>query len=118
MRYYDQVKDDRNEWIMQTITDLGNLCMICGRTSHVRPDCHEPVRRSHAPRQWGIRANYLLACRECHDRIVPSMPLSQQLAYKLLHDPDHFDLPEINRIKGGEPVLLRHVIAHLKFMLH
>ena len=49
---------------------------------------HEMVRRSASPGKWGSTANLLAVCRQCHSTVVVNMPLSMQLAHKLLHDPD------------------------------
>ncbi len=111
--YYATIKADRDEWKRQRLGE-SRTCPICRKTSHLPRDCHEMVRRSHAPRQWGVRSNYLLVCRTCHDTIIPSMPLAKQLAYKLMTDPDHFDLEEVNEIKGGEPVRMRDVVRYLE----
>ena len=115
MSYYDEIKADRDGWReLQFHGTRANSCMICGSLPAF--DCHEMVRRSAAPRRWGRRANYLAVCRRCHEGPVVNMPLSMQLAHKLLHDPDNFDLAIISEIVG-RPVLLRDVVAQLKFIM-
>ena len=77
-------------------------------------DCHEMVPRSRSPRGWGIRPNYLLVCRICHDQVIPGMPLEQQLAHKLDCDPDHYDLDAINAlIAPRQPIEQAEVDEHL-----
>jgi len=112
MSYYDEIKDDRNEWRAMF---CHGRCMVCGQHSSVL-DCHEMHSRARAPRKWGRRANYLAVCRECHSGVIVNMPLSKQLAYKLLNDPDHFDLYVMSEITGRQ-VLLRDVVAQLKFIM-
>jgi hypothetical protein len=75
------------------------------------------VRRAQAPKRWGIVPNYLLLGRRCHEDVIPSMPLARQLAYKLLVDPDNFDLAAVNEIHPGAPVLMSQVVYHLQLIL-
>lgn len=112
MRYYDEIKEDRDAW--RSMFCFGH-CMVCD-TFNPMLDCHEMVRRSQAPRRWGHRANYLAVCRRCHDGPVVNMPLSMQLAHKLLRDADSFDLAVMSQIAGRE-ILLRDVVAQLKFIM-
>lgn len=112
MSYYDEIKDDRDEWRRQFCY---GRCMICDWFGGML-DCHEIVRRSQAARRWGKRANYLAVCRRCHEGSVVNMPLSMQLAHKLLHDPDHFDLYVMEEIVGRH-LSLRDVVANLKHIM-
>lgn len=89
--------------------------MVCG-VGQVMLDCHEMIRRSQAPRSWGSTANYLGVCRDCHSTVVVNMPLINQLAFKLLRDPEHFDLAKISRIAGRE-IRLRDVVAAAKLLM-
>ena len=115
MTYYQEIKDDRDEWRQRFCH--GRPCMVCTVCSNTGTlDCHEIIRKSAAPRQWGHRSNYLAVCRRCHDNVITCMSLSQQLAYKLLRDPDHFSLSDISRIAGRE-ISLRDVVARLEFIL-
>ena len=80
---------------------------------------HEIERRSHAAFRWGVRCNYLLACQPCHMGPLDYAPHEQQLACKLLCDPDHFDLEEWLRIRdpelrAPERVTLRDVVRYLR----
>ena len=112
MTYYQEIKDDRDEWRAKFCH--GCSCMVCGKLGML--DCHEIHSRARAPRKWGKRANYLAVCRACHEGPIVNMPLSKQLAYKLLRDPDHFDLYVIEEIVGRH-LSLRDVVAHLEFIL-
>ena len=81
-------------------------------------DAHEMVRRSAAPRRWGIRANYLDRCRQCHDQLHrDNMPLVVQLAHKLIEDPDNFDLDAINEISGQAPIAMSNVMKYVRILL-
>lgn len=114
MSYYDEIKDARNEWIAEHC--IGKPCMIC-RKVQPRLDCHEMLPRGRHPRHWAHPANYLAVCRHpCHDTVVVNMPLTNQLAFALLWNPDDFDLAAISRIAGRE-IRLRDVVAAAKLLL-
>lgn len=91
--------------------------MVCGTSSLVQMDVHEMVRRSHAPKQWCIEPNFLLVCRRCHDEKLPNMPVAKQLAYKMLCDPLHFSVDEINRI-GSHPWEFISLPSVVKWFVH
>lgn len=79
-------------------------CMACGESPRWPPlAVHEIERRSHAPRSWAHRCNYLLVCTACHEGPFATMPHAQQLAYKLIADPEGFDLQAWLRL--GDPEL-------------
>lgn len=110
--YWKRVKTIRQRWLREHATTVGR-CMICGSHTGYILDCHEMVRRSASPGKWGSTANLLAVCRQCHSTVVVNMPLAMQLAHKLLHDPDHFNLTTMSRI-AGRKILLRDVVACLK----
>jgi len=116
-RYEESIREGRREWIQRKFVAANGRCMICRRPQQAcignRLDCHEMVSRARAPGRWWHPANALLLCRDCHDAL-PS--LVQQLAWKLLHDPDDFDLNAVNQIKGGDPVRLASVVAMLRII--
>ena len=108
--YWKRVKTIRQRWAEDSASE--GVCMICG-SGQLCLDVHEMVRRSQSPGKWGSRANLLAVCRQCHSTVVVNMPLSMQLAHKLLHDPDHFNLTIMSKI-AGRKILLRDVVACLK----
>lgn len=83
-RMDEEVLADRREWSY----GFGE-CFVCGEPA---VDIHEMERKSQAPRGWADRCNYLAVCRVCHDGPLAAMPHARQLAYKLVGDPEHFDL--------------------------
>lgn len=102
--YARKVEPDRRAWR----DAVPYRCMLCGASprlvSHIQPlEVHEIERRSAAPRRWGHRSNYLIACRCCHVDVLATMEHAQQLAIKLVCDPTHFDLAAWLRI--GDPEL-------------
>lgn len=108
------------QWKQQAAVATGMRCWRCsliGRNFGGPLDCHEMVRRSRAPKLWAHPANYLLVCRECHCTVFVNMPLTNQLIFKLLVDPDGFDTDIINIIAGRNPgnaITLASVIRALK----
>jgi len=112
MTYYQEIKEDRDAW--RQLHCYGP-CMVCGKLSGML-DCHEMHSRARAPRKGGHRANYLAVCRTCHEGVVVNMPLTRQLAHKLLHDADNFDLGAMSRIVG-RAILLSEVVSYLKYII-
>jgi len=65
-------------------------------------EIHEIERRSHAPKRWANRCNYLLVCFACHSDRIPFMLHAKQLNIKRRRDPEHFNLEEWLRIADPE----------------
>ena len=87
--YYAEHAEARREWAQ----GRPPLCMVCqGKPDWRGLAVHEIERRSHSRRSF-TTANYLLVCSPCHEGPVATMPHAMQLAYKLLRDPAHYDLP-------------------------
>ena len=113
--YAAEVREDRLAWA----AEQESLCMWCGADSWRGLEIHEIERKSHAAGRWGQRCNYLLLCGACHAGPVASAPHAQQLACKLLCDPEHFDLGAWLRIadvelRAPERVTLRDVVRYLR----
>ena len=78
-------------------------CMLCGATAGAFPlAVHEIERRGHSPTRWANVANYLTCCVNCHEGPLATMPHAEQLAWKMLRDPDCYDLEAWLRIKDPE----------------
>jgi hypothetical protein len=113
--YYRLIRRDRDEWK----NSMPQVCCGCGRAIPRKLlQIHEIERRSQAQRTWGHRSNYLLLCAGCHAGDFDSMPHADQLARKLLHDPEHFDLNVWLKIRDPElrapqRVTLREVLTSL-----
>ncbi|MCH9838234.1 hypothetical protein K0U83_21405 [bacterium] len=67
-------------------------CQLC-RTA-AASEVHEIERRSHAAKTWANVVNYLHLCQDCHHQVIPIMDHAEQLAVKLVTDPEHFALVE------------------------
>jgi hypothetical protein len=67
-----------------------------------RAEVHEIERKSHAPKRWAHRCNYLLLCHQCHSGPFAAMPHAKQLAVKLVRDPNHFELVTWLRLRDPE----------------
>ena len=84
-------------------------------TSQSDLHCHEMVRRSTAPKSWGVRANYLLLCAQCHEGFHRgNIQLATQLAIKLIEDPKHFNLRTINKISCRQKIGLEQVVKYAR----
>jgi len=84
--YYRSIRDDRDAWR----DEMPQVCMCCGRKGHL--EIHEIERKSQAPTRWAKRCNYLLLLNSCHAGPFASMEHARQLAFKLIRDPENFDL--------------------------
>ena len=96
------------------------FCMGCGKPGamegHWRLQVHEIERRSHARNRWGIEANYLLLHPECHADAFASMSHTEQLAHKLICDPECFDLAAwlcIDNTKSPLRITLEEVLREV-----
>lgn len=72
---------------------------------------HEIIRRSRLPRSWAHPANYLLLGNRCHDDLQ-NAPHVVQLAYKMVRDPDNFDLSWINE-HTSPAITLRQILFYV-----
>lgn len=94
-------------------------CWNCGsrwrRTFPQVLDTHEMVRGVDRHKALRNRSTWIRVCRTCHD-IVASWPLARQLALKRIHDPDHYDRVEVNRLRGraDNAVTEEEVLGHLR----
>lgn len=87
--YEASIAEDRYLWRLEQ----KKVCMICGQKGDFRGlQVHEITRRSHAKQKWWHRCNALLVCGDCHEGDLASMPAARQLAYKLKHDKENYDL--------------------------
>lgn len=62
-------------------------------------ETHEMVRGVDRHKALRHRSTWIRVCRNCHD-IVAAWPLARQLALKKIHDPEHYDRVEVNRLRG------------------
>ena len=54
-------------------------------------ETHEIARGSNRSKAILEPSTFLRACRFCHQEKLDSMPFAQQLAYKMIRDPIHYD---------------------------
>ena len=80
---------------------------------------HEIERKSQAPKRWCHECNFALLCAECHGGRWATMPHAKQLAYKLVHDPEHFDLGKWLSLqpRGPRYVTMADISEHLPLEL-
>lgn len=97
--YYDTIRQDREAWAAQFTT-----CMNCGTKASWLPlETHEIERKSHAPRSWAHRCNYLRLCSTngCHNA-VDQRTHAAQLRLKRDKDPENYDLQAWLRLSDPE----------------
>lgn len=91
---------ERETWSRQW-----TCCMVCLRRLPL--DTHEIVPRSRAAACF-VLANLLAVCRFCHDMLQGWLPVVVQCAFKLLGDPEHYDLQEVNRLRNRAEDSITH----------
>jgi altronate dehydratase len=93
-----QSKDPRAQYVAEHFT-----CQCCMKRQAT--ECHEIVTRAKNAKSILYRSCYLALCRKCHNDEVSDYsryPVSRQLALKLVSDGDHFNLAEVNRLRGTD----------------
>lgn len=85
----------REEWAW-----IHSTCFICGRDG---TDVHEIARGSHRAAAVAHPAAWLKLCRLCHRDAVAAMPVARQLAYKMVHDPEHYNRLAVNNLRRRAP---------------
>lgn len=78
-------------------------CFACG--SGIDVAVHEMTPGKNRMRGFVERATWLTACNHCNcDRLTDASewPLARQLALKLLHNPEYFDLEAVRRVLAPE----------------
>jgi hypothetical protein len=93
-----QSKDPRAQYVAEHFT-----CQCCMKRQAT--ECHEIVTRAKNAKSILYRSCYLALCGYCHRNEVSDYsryPVSRQLALKLVSDGDHFNLAEVNRLRGTD----------------
>jgi len=116
--YYNSIKVARREWK----ADLPEQCMSCLRKMpDNKLETHEIERKSHLHNRWWPESgcNGLKLCHECHAGPFATMEHSRQLTFKLIHDPDHFDLQEWLSLKPRpwSYCTMSEIMEHVKDLL-
>lgn len=94
-----KLNEDREQWRIEQL----QVCMYCGGNRSFLPlQVHEIERRSQAPTRWNHRANLLLLCETCHSGPFATMPHSDQLAVKMVADPENYNLEAWLRLKDPQ----------------
>jgi len=75
-------------------------CFLCGEPG---TDVHEIARGAHRAKALTEPATWLKVCKWCHASKVDGMPIARQLAYKMIHDPEHYDRQAVNRLRNRQP---------------
>lgn len=63
-------------------------------------ETHEIARGVHRSKAILEPSTFLRACRWCHQEKLDAMPIDQQLAYKFVRDPIHYDRSRVLEIRG------------------
>ena len=91
-------------------------CARCGRKD---PAIHHIIAGPNRGRALEVRAAWLPMCSICNCYLMEDKalwPLTRQLALKLITDPNHFDLGEINRLlapEGAQTIPQRFTLADI-----
>lgn len=96
--YSKSVESSRKAWR----SHVAPQCMCCANSKTQVLQIHEIERRSACPKRWAHTANYLLLCPSCHLGPFAIMAHAPQLAYKLVTDPEHFNLNDWLRLRDPE----------------
>lgn len=95
-----------------------HVCQCCCRATGT--DIHEIARGAARSAAIHRRESWLLVCRQCHDDLddASQWPVERQLAAKLLADPDYFDPPVVNRLRGRaeDAITLADIVPHLELL--
>lgn len=107
-----QARDPRAQYVAEHF-----LCQVCGQRKAT--ECHEIVRRSTAAKSILYRSTYIATCGDCHQHELGDYsryPIARQLAVKLVNDPEHFSIEEVNRLRGraNSAITLADVARHLE----
>lgn len=87
----------RQAWLREEPT-----CCLCGGPAC---DVHELLAGAHRLRAFVERCCWLRVCRSCHD-LLQHMPKHDQLALKLVTDPQNFDLLRFHEAWGRPPTAI------------
>ena len=97
----------RGDWTTWWDKSYG-VCMVCMWKPGTRwphqswysryLETHEIARGVHRAKAILEPSTFLRVCRWCHQETVNSMPFAQQLAYKLVRDPIHYDRSRVLEI--------------------
>ena len=93
-----QARDPRAQYVAEHW-----LCQCCLKRNAT--ECHELVTRARNATSILYRSCYLSLCATCHrDELGDHSrwPVTRQLALKLVSDGDHFNLAEVNRLRGTD----------------
>lgn len=119
--YYNSIKAERKKW---KLSQPEQCCWCLAKVPYERLEVHEIDRRSQLPNKWWplSGSNGLLLCHDCHHGVFDNrekMPHAKQLAIKLLHDSNRFDLREWLSLKprGPEYVTMAEVMYWVREIL-
>jgi hypothetical protein len=92
---------------------LHEICWICGNDWGLQS--HHIQRQGMCYRNWGdVECNLFRVCPNCHE-VADAMPYADQLAYKLAHDQETFNLGAWRHcldgpiIRSAERVTMREI---------
>ena len=72
------------------------------------------ARGPHRQRALHEPAVWMRTCHDCHQGELDSMPIVRQLAYKLIHDPEHYDRVAVNLLRHRQPSAITEVEVFLE----
>lgn len=78
---------------------------VCCRCGGAACDVHEILAGSHRMNAFVERCCWLRVCRLCHD-VLQGTPIVEQMALKLLTDPEGYDLGRTLEVWGRAPTAI------------
>lgn len=124
MRSYTKLRAKLNREVAAMRADYLKefpICVVCWQ--FVASQVHEITRGTAGrPLSIGESATWLALCTFCNTSRLcdySKWPIERQLAVKLRHDPERFDLEVIWRIRGRAPssITLKDVVQYLELAL-
>lgn len=104
-----ELRQQRRDYVVR------GRCAVCGGVPH---DVHEMLAGANRKAAVAEPACWLRVCRPCHDRIQGTA-VDYQLAFKLLADPQNFNLDAFCTAWGRAPgaVILPYLVANVRQIL-
>ena len=86
-------------------------CWICGKRHNAFVwegglQTHHITRGVHRAKGVLLPETWIRTCVRCHEDDLAAMPIAKQLAYKRIHDKEHYDLDLINHLRRRAPTAI------------
>lgn len=93
--------------ILAAFAEQHARCWLCGtrreNTWPPRLEIHHMVRGANRQAAREEVCVLIRTCQRCHQELLEGMGIVDQLAIKLLRDPEHYDRPKVNELRRRAP---------------